>query len=326
MEDAEFDAGAVLSEANLDGAEIEGAAPVEGSEQPETDSGEFDAESFMNETELETPATEGLLDLVNALGIDRKGEAVKFESDEEIREALSKGFDYTQKTQELAETAKQQEADYAEKLQTLEAEWNDKFKAFDEERGEYEEDRIHNQLMSDVITGLKETDPATFDEIVSGFQQALTNYNRSVSNPVVNSLQSQVKELHEKLGSKEQVELDTAVQGIEKEWTEGLSSLQSEYGKKLHSHGIKPNWDEVQNVWQAGNAGGANMTPKQAFFAVHSEALYKASQAKNKANQTALRSRERRGPAKPSANPNVLGKGQSDEDYIQELAEFARAQ
>jgi len=309
-------------EANRPGALGDVETSVDEVEQPSEDSSDIDAKAILDELS-DTPEDSGLLDLVNKLGLDRKGEAVEFKTDEEIRETLLKGFDYTQKTQELAETRKAQEAEWNEQMSAKEEEYNQRVQQFEEEKAGFMEDRIQNQIMLDVLTQFKETDPAAYDEIVSSFSAQLNQYNRTLQNPEFNKLKSELDELKGQISSSKKTELDNETVKIDEEWNSGHKGLQQQYGVKMKRLGVPAKWEEVKRVWQAANASGTDLDIESAFFAVHGKEIKAASDAAKKTLETKQRSELRRGagaPARKSSTP------ETEEQYRERLMGWAAAQ
>jgi len=306
-----------MDDANLDtgASNDDGTTSQDNDGQSETDP-EFNAETFMDKLEVDQPNTEGLLDLVNGLGMLRNGETIEFKDAEDIKSALQQGFDYTQKTQALADSGREQKAAYETKLAALETDYKTKSEAFESERAEYETDRTENEVMLTVLKDLEITDPDMFKEIFNAFDTGLRRHNSALNNPEIIKLRNEVNALKGNKGEADKSALNDAVTGLELEWTGGLETLQKDYAVKMHKMGVTPDWKGAQETWQAANAAGKSMTPKQAFFAVHGEKIAKSQSAKDKAAKTKELSNRRLGPGKVhTKNEEVVGRNDHNERF-----------
>lgn len=250
----------------------------------------------------------GLLDQLNALGILRNGLPVEFDDVEKAKEMLSKGFDYTQKTQELAEQRKEQE----EALTQREQEINQKLEEVESYRSQLDEQILENQVMAQIISELQANDPDVFEEIKNAYQQKMGMYNMQQNHPALKQYGEKISQLEKQLQQTGQQKEQEENQTISKEWESGLSDVQSKYATKLKKLGVKPNWEKVKQAWQSDASNSTSV--KEAFFAVHGDQITAAMEAANKLASTRAKSSLRMGPqgqGKPASSqaPSQHGHG-----------------
>ena len=231
------------------------------------------------------------LDLANGLGITRKGLPIEFKDENEVKERLSKDYDYTQKTQELADERKK----FTDEIKT-------EREAFTKQQTEFKEyeKKVHNDLLSHqvlfrVLKGLEKDEPDLIALVEEAYEKELNAYSTAMNNPVVNELKEQLKgvtsKLEEERLSKEKQTNDKFV----KDWETGLSEAQKDFGSKLKLLGVTPKWDKVQEYWK--DHVSDKLTVKQAMFAVHGEELDKAFESQKKLLTTKAKSAIRTGGA-----------------------------
>lgn len=282
----------------MDDASLEemGAESKTTDEEPEKESlegdKEPDLESQLKDFKIEAPEGEktfNLLDEVNGLGVIRKGMPIEISDNDQLKEMLSKGFDYTEKTQELANLKTEQEDSFAKREQ----EFADRETKLQELEGGVSAEKLENNIIAQVLNELKVSDPDAHNELISSFQQKMNMASLQQNDPQIQGLKKELGDIKGLLQQNQQKNVETEDDVISKEWDEGLSTVQSEYGAKLSKLGIKPNWNEVSKKW-AGDATGS-LTVQEAFFAVHGDQLSKAFAAQSKLSQTRLKSAQRTG-------------------------------
>lgn len=194
-----------------------------------------------------------------------KGQVEKISKDEVIKLAQM-GKDYTQKTQELAETRKSFEAEkkqtaeqlqnYVSKLETKEAEFNQKFDTYE-----------RFDMALDVI---KENDPDYYQE----FQNRVAGIIRQYENPVTKKLFSKYEnEINSLKAEHENLKLS----GIREQYSKQETELKNSIGKQLETIGIFPDWKAVQQEW----VNGAKDV-KTALYALYGDQIQKAYTSKFK--------------------------------------------
>jgi len=247
---------------------------------------------------LEVDSAEGevnsVLEELNKLGIIHNGLPVEFEDLEKVKEHLSKGFDYTQKTQELSEARKTFDSEIAQERET-----------FDSERETFKQEQEQNahaltnyNVFKSMVADIQSKDPDLFEELNEHF---LNHQNQAQQvNPHVSKLEQKVQELEAKLNGTAESEENKKLGEIKQTWEKEVSELQSSFGPKLRSLGIKPDWKKVEDTWSADTTN--SMSVKSALFAQYGEAIEKAMANKSKIAET--RAKVARTGAKPDNDDN----------------------
>jgi hypothetical protein len=225
----------------------------------------------------------------NELGLLRNGMPVEFESEDQLREALSKGMDYTFKTQEHAENVKSWETQRDEEK----AEIQQDRESFAAERQELEGEALASNVMLEVLQELEAEDPSAYDLVIGRFTNAMNSYNRSMNSPLVKGLEQKVGSLESAIKNFEQGKQQEENQKTIEQWEGDLTQVQSNWGPKLKALGVKPNWESVKTTWASDS--GESMTVQAALMAVHGDAIAKAMESQKKLTQTKLESSRRQG-------------------------------
>lgn len=272
-------------------------------------------ESFNPENEESQTGASNLLDMVNGLGAIHNGLPVEVESDDQLRELIMKGFDYTQKTQSLADERSQFQSEVEQERQAIATERE----SFEQERQEHYEILQANEIFGDILQQLQHTDPDTFNEIQQAFQAQMGIYNRTVNNPVLKKYETKLSDLEKQLAGKNEGELDQRAEQIQKEWSDGLGQVQTNWGAKLKTLGVKPNWQKVQDTWKQSN----EMTVQSALLAVYGEQITKALESQKKLANTKAKANQRiQGAARSEQTPEKKSAYRQD-DYMNRVMEIA---
>lgn len=189
-------------------------------------------------------------------------------SEKEIKELAQKGFDYTKKTQAIADDRKKLSAEIDETKKEFEQAYKQleaEFKAHDEE---IQVKRQFDMAIADIAS----EDPSLFEQIKHYFQKA----ERQVSNPFfdskVKSLQSEIEGLKSMVGQKmhetKLSEFTSEKREIERSTT----------GDKLAKIGLTIDWDKVQNEW----AQSGKINAEQALYLVYGKDIQRLIESKSK--------------------------------------------
>jgi len=299
------------SEAKPDQAEAVEAAPSEDNKPTETQDTKTDLEKQLSEFEDKGEESKAsIIDLVQQLGIIHNGTPIELKDESHVKELLSKGYDYTYKMQTFAEQRKAEEEKIAAKFQEAEAKVNE-VKAYE---AKIQDDLLSTNVLFKVLKKLDREDPALVAQIEEMYNSEMDVHRSSINNPVVNELQAKLAELTNKIEGKDKESVEKQNETIVKEWEEGVASVQKEWGVKLKSLGIKPNWNKVQDAWKASEA----INTKQAFLAVHGEEIAKALESKQKLIETKAKSQSRQ-TVEPEQDKSEK-KGKSVLDIAYEIA------
>lgn len=282
------------AENNTEISESDGQSETkpEGAEtEDKNDSIESQLNAFKDEGEKEVTGKAGdLLTQINALGLVRDGMPFELGDAEQVKEMLQKGFDYTQNNMAAAEVKEKYEADFNVKLdefEKMEQEFQDKQTENHKRLHEYD-------VITDIVAKLQTSEPELFAELSSEFQRSMSIYDQQLNSPFVKEADARIKNLESLLKQDGETKTQAENQEITKNWETGLGEVQKEFGVKLKSLGVKPNWEKVKSAWTADATG--KMTVKEAFFAAHGADLSKAMEAANKLAKTKAQSAIRMGP------------------------------
>lgn len=224
-----------------------------------------------------------LLQKVNEMGILRNGLPVEFDDVAKIKEYISKGFDYTQKTQEVAETRRQFETEFQQQRE-----------AFETEKKEFEQKNqevLQNySVLSQVLTRLQQNDPDLFNELDQMYRE-IEMQTGHFNHPQFGEFKKEIGEIKEMLGRQKEETVTKQLEDVRNGWENELKETQTKFGAKLRSLGVKPNWKKVQDIWSADTTN--SMSVEKALHAVHGEDIIKALEAKTKLAQTKKMSAQR---------------------------------
>lgn len=228
-----------------------------------------------NENEVEAP---GLEDAENPEEVEGEaeeveeilyqGKAEKLTKDQ-LRDLAQKGYDYTQKTQILAEEKKA----WAAERQKVESELSEAVKSF-----EQRESQLNDQLSMlekwNVVTDFMEANnPELFQEVKSLFNQVVRQFDNPMIKRQFDNQANEIKALREQLTEKKS-------QDIRQSFADDLSKTQKELAS-LQELGVFIDWDgKVKQAW---TNGAENV--KSAVYALYGDQIRAAYDAKSKLTQ-----------------------------------------
>jgi len=232
---------------------------------------------------------QNLLDMVNSLGMIREGLPLEVGSEDQLRDTIMKGMDYTTKTMALAEERKDVESQLSEQTEALETRISD----FEKEKETHYETIQENQIFGQIMEQVKLSYPDVYDEIQSAFNQSMGMYKNTMNNPVFQQYNQKISNLENQLKGQSDSKNEEAATQIKTEWDNGLKEVQTGWGAKLKTLGIRPNWSEVQNAWKADSS--KTMTVQNALLSVYGDKITKALESQKKLVTTKARSTARTG-------------------------------
>lgn len=239
-----------------------------------------DLEAKLNGFEVDSAEGESnaVLEELNKLGILHNGLPVEFEDLEKVKEHLSKGFDYTQKTQELSESRKSFDTEIAQEREKFSQERE----AFVQEQEQNKNALTNYNVFQSMIADIQSKDPELFEELDRHF----TDHQRQATqvSPQVQKLQDEIKQLRDQVTGSVVSEEEKQLGEIKQTWQKEVGEVQTSFGPKLRSLGIKPDWTKVQEAWKADSTN--SMSVKSALFATYGEAIEKAMANKSKLAET----------------------------------------
>jgi hypothetical protein len=214
----------------------------------------------------------------------KHGDSIKKLSRDEVKELAQKGFDYTQKTQAIAQERKEFEAlrqKYDADLEKAVADVEEKHKTIGEKSKVLD---VWDHALEDI----EAKNPDLYQEIAKHFAES----KRALENPVTRRLQSEleqtralVQQLQENLNGGRNAAKE---EYIRKTFSDEMTKVQDKYSTKFTTLGLKPDWEKVKQSWIAGNDAG--LTVHQALMAVHGEDIVKLFESRGKVADAKLKS------------------------------------
>lgn len=275
--------------------------------------GELNLESQLDQltVESEGPDESKVIEYLNSLGVLQNDLPVEVKDQDHLKELLSKGANYTYETQQRNNQIQEREQEIESKSQEVEA----KLEEVENYKQEVEQELVSGQVFGQILQEMQYNDPETFREIQLAFQQRMSQ--QQFNNPQLSQFEQKINSLESKLAGYETNQVDSEKQKITKEWTDGVQGIQKEWGAKLRSLKITPNFNKVKEIYLK-NQG--EISPKQAFLTVHGDLISKALKSQRQSQRTINKSnaitqnasRETRSEPKES---------QSMMDYLQEQAD-----
>jgi len=209
------------------------------------------------------------LDRVNSLGAIHGETPVKVESEEQLKELIQKGFDYTQKTQSLSEERKA----WADEKSSAEKELNSAIEEFNNAQKAYGQQLQELQQWTFTINQLKENAPDVFEEV----QRAYEGTTRQFSNPIINQqLETVNKRLSEAEAKLAERENKLIVDSFESEKSSLSATEQS-----MKELGVTIDWQAVKKEWAA-----TGLPLKNVVGSLYFDSIAKAQASRSKVETT----------------------------------------
>ena len=251
-------------------------------EDQEEESDEEDGESEPADEGQES----GILEQINALGLVHNETDLRVESIDQLKGLVQQGFDYTKKTQSLADEKKSFEVEKTqaetELLSAIE-EFNQQSEAFSQKMQDLE-------LWSHTIERMKSEAPDVFEEV----QALFTGTKRQYENPMI---KNQIDSLRKEFSESQRVLRERENQAILDQFEREKTAM-SDVEKSMGDLGIKVDWNKVKSEWA--NTG---MDLKRVVGSLYFESIAKAQASKQKVAATKVAATKRPVGAGVSARP-----------------------
>lgn len=200
------------------------------------------------------------------------GQEIKLKKPELV-EYAQKGFDYTKKTQALAEEKKAFQAEYSEAKKEMES----LLSQTEAKDRELDEKVKRADQLDMLLSRIENKHPEIFQQLSSEW----ASIQEQVNNPFVDAKLSgalrEINDLKSKLGARESEQIRTNYYNEKQDVEKTLAPVFEKFK-------FQPNWDKVQKVWAAGEQAG--LTVRQAFNAVHADDLRKLHDSRSQAEQS----------------------------------------
>lgn len=258
------------------------------------------------------------LDEINKLGLTRNDQPLKYETKEQVVEALQKWKDYESKTSELKQEREKYENDYKSRVSQFEASQ----KEFEAAKLEHATKLTEYDIFEQALLSLQRDEPEAFDLVSNYFRNQARSYQQVSNNPETLRLKNEISQMREEFNKIKQSESEKEKVSIRSGYEQDYSKLVTQYGAKLKDLGITLKPDEIKSIWAADASG--KMDVASAFRAVHGAEIEKALTARAKLAETKLKSMSRQGTPKAQKKEEVTGgvvpNVHSFEERIKEIA------
>ena len=266
--------GASTDDSSLDGqSEQDSTQESEGTEvSPE------DILKQVGENEENPEQFADLLKGVNGLGMIRNGLPVTVESQEQLKELIQKGFDYTQKTMEHAELVKTKDEEFQQK----EAHFKEVEGQLAQKEQEIQQVIFSNQILGSIVEDLQSEDPELFAHLDALYLKKEKSFLAQA--PIQKQFEGKISELEKKISGFETQKQSEELGKIKQGWESELSEVQTKVAASLSKLGVKPDWNKVKEAWTSDASN--KMTVEQALYAVHGSDIVKANESHKKLLET----------------------------------------
>lgn len=211
----------------------------------------------------------GILEQINKLGLVHNDTDLKVESVEQLKNLVQQGFDYTKKTQSLADERKSFEVEKG----SAEKELMSAIEDFNKQSEGLSAQLQELELWGHTIERMKSEAPDVFEEVQALFDGTRRQYD----NPMFkNQIESLRKEFSETQNSLKQRENQAIIDQFERE-----KGSMGDIEKSMSDLGIKVDWDKVKSEWV--NTG---MDLKKVVGSLYFESITKAQASKEKVAAT----------------------------------------
>jgi hypothetical protein len=234
--------------------------------EDEADEGQSDDSENGEVNENESSAW---LDDVNKMDLTHDGKTFEVQSQEHAKELMQKGYDYTVKTQSLADERKAWEGEretLSKQFETQETELAQKYEEFS---GQLRE----NQIIETVISQMQNEDPDLVAEISQRYQAIESQFNNPVYNSQIEQMNKQITELR----SGQEVERASLAS---KEFDLEMQGSQNLVDQLKDTLGLEVDREVVQKRWLKGD------DVKKAIFAEYGDRILKLKESKTKVAKT----------------------------------------
>ena len=257
-------------------------------------------------TEGEALQETSILDTINAFNMTHGDSTIKIESEDQLKELVQKGYDYTLKTQNLSEERKGWDLERSQ----AETELNAAIETFNQTQESYSQQLNELQQWQHTFERLKSEAPDVFEEVQNAYNHTANQFRNPILEQQMKAMQSQFQEALK--GVKAQ-ESKAIVDEFERE-KQGMASTE----KALNDLGIKLDWDKVKAEWR-----DSGLPLKKAIGAIYFEDIAKAQASKAKVATVQAKTSVKTNGAGSSPRPGKIVKEvKNTGDYFQMAQEI----
>lgn len=205
-----------------------------------------------------------LLEQINAIGAIHNGQPVKFESMEQMKEIIQKGYDYTKKTMAHAEEVKNFQEQSRQVAET-----------FQQRDQEIHATTVKNSIVDQMVDRMKESDPELYQYIQEAFSREVAEHEK---NHAINAKsEGRFKDLEKKFEDMEKGKEQDTLNTVKGNWEKELADVQTNKSARLKQLGIVPDWNKVKAVYAADSSN--KMTAEAALLAVYGADMIRANES-----------------------------------------------
>jgi hypothetical protein len=281
----EFVGGGEASNASSDSSsELLGIADKLGFNEPDAEqpSQDSDVEKILSALRGETaeedsqapqsqPTTKWLEE-VNKLGIIHDDKPISIDSPDKLKELVSKGYDYTHKTQALASERKEWDAIKEKAI----GEYNKSIEDHEAKVQQFESQLRDLQIWNNVVDQLKEQDPDLYSDLVAIAKKERSQFENPVINSMMSNFQKEINQLKEQQKARE---MDMALQKFDVE-----AKTNKELIDQVESVGLKVDLAKVKDTWAK-----QGCTFKEALGMLYADKILTLQKSKAKVGQAQVK-------------------------------------
>jgi len=218
--------------------------------------------------------------------IKHNGELKSLSKDDVISYA-QKGFDYTQKTQALAE----QEKEFKQRLEQFEKEAESKNSAILDFQSKHKQQIEEYNTLDFALAEMQEKDPGLFEEVARYYNEASKIQNTPANKALRGELEQLKKQIDDLSKGASQNNNQHEAELIREKFQTELKKLEDDVFPRLNKVGIKVDADKVREAWIEGEK--SKLSVRQALDAIYGDQIRKAYESKLKVSRLESKGRSR---------------------------------
>lgn len=239
----------------------------------QTNEQDADPRDILNQVNNEKPAEldQALFDQINALGAIHNGLPISVKSQDELKELIQKGYDYTKKTMTHAEESRIK----AEEFSKLDVQYKEKEAVLVQKEQEIQNQVTINNVINSLVDKWETADPELHAYIVNAAKQELNEQNKI--HPSIAKYENQFKQMNDRFSALEKGNQQAELGSIKDGWEKDLNDVQTRQSAALLKLGVTPDWEKVKQAWTADSTN--KLSVEDALYAVHGKDIALANKS-----------------------------------------------
>lgn len=259
-----------------------------------------DDEESSDEESGETAQENSIIEAINQLGLVHNDNPLTVENEEQLKSLIQQGFDYTKKTQSLADERKSFEVEKTQAETDLHAAINE----FNQMNESFSKQLEELQSWQYTLQNLQSEAPDVYEEIQSAYNRTLTQFKNPIIEQQMAALQKQFQEAQSGLKEREN-------RAILDEFEREKASLGA-VEQSINELGLKIDWDKVKGEWK-----DTGLPVKKVVGSLYFEEIAKAQASKAKVAATQAKVNKKPTGAATSSRPAKVTKDvKNNGDYL----------